>query len=386
MGRVLVAFETAIALVLLISAGMFVRTLVALKTVNPGFRVDHLLTFSIAPDLMNISDDRKSALASEVRDRLVQIPGVESATWANTVFLIGSVSKNSVHLEGRDDPDGISVETATVGPHFFQTMGIPVLAGRDVEERDCTQRVSTLALQARDRAVWINRLMAEHYFPSANPIGAHLKGGAEIVGVVGDIKYQSLRSEIAPTVYRPSRGGGYVNFELRSAQDPAALAAGIRAAVITLAPNLLIEDMKTQEELVEFALTPQRTMAQLSSCFGLLALVMTAVGVYGVLAYSVARRTREIAVRMSLGAMPRDILSLVVREGLSPAMVGAGVGLLGAYGVTHLIEKAFFGVKPLDALTFAGATFGLLGIAALACYFPARRAMRVEPMTALRYE
>jgi len=386
MGRTLVALETAIALILLIGAGMFVRTLVALKSVDPGFRVDHLLTFTIAPDLMNISDDRKSALASEVRDRLVQIPGVESATWASTVFLVGSVSKNSIKLEGRDDPDGISVETATVGPHFFQTMGIPVLAGRDVEERDCIQRVTTLAPQARNRAVWINHLMAEHYFPNANPIGAHLKGGAEIVGVVGDIKYQSLRDEIAPTVYWSSRGGAYVNFELRSAQDPAALAAEIRSVVTTAAPNLLIEDMKTQEELVDFALTAQRTMAQLSSCFGILALVMTAVGVYGVLAYSVARRTREIAVRMSLGAMPRDILRLVVREGLSPAMVGAGVGLLGAYGVTRLIERALFGVKPLDALTFVGATVALLGIAALACYFPARRAMRVEPMTALRYE
>ncbi len=375
-GRILVALETAIALVLLIGAGMFVRTLAALETVNPGFRVDHLLTFSIAPDLMNISDDRKSALAIEMRDRLVHIPGVESVTWANTIFLVGSVSKTSIRLEGRDSSEYINVELATVGPHFFHTMGIPVLAGRDVEERDCTQSI----------AVWINRLMAERYFPNANPLGHHIKGGAEIVGVVGDIKYQSLGSEFAPTLYRPSRGGAYVNFELRSAQDPTVLEPEIRKQVASAAPNLLIEDMKTQSELVKLALTPERTMAQLSSCFGFLALVMTSVGVYGVLAYSVVRRTSEIAVRMSLGAMPRDILRLVLREGLTPAIAGAGVGLLGAYGLTHLIERALFGVKPLDAITFGGATLALLGIAALACYFPARRAMRVDPMVALRYE
>jgi ABC-type lipoprotein release transport system permease subunit len=239
--------------------------------------------------------------------------------------------------------------------------------------------------EADKGVMWINRMMALQYFPNRSPIGARTKGGFQIVGVVGDIKNESLRSEIVPTIYWAGRSA-HVNFELRSAQDPSALAPGVRAAVTTVAPNLLIEDINTQEELVESALTPQRTMAQLSSCFGILALVMTAVGVYGVLAYSVARRTREIAVRMSLGAMPRDILRLVVREGLSPAIVGACVGLLGAYGVTHLIQKALFGVRPLDALTFAGATFVLLAIAALACYFPARRAMRVDPMTALRYE
>jgi len=330
MGRTLVAFETAIALVLLIGAGMFVRTLVALKTVNPGFRVDHLLTFSIVTDRMNISDEKQLGLATEIRDRLVQIPGVESATWANAPFLTDIYSRASLRLEGRDDPNGIIVDFATVGPHFFHTMGIPVLEGRDVEERDCIQRAPTAVPEADKGVMWINRMMASQYFPNRNAIGAHTKGGFEIVGVVGDIKNETLRSEIVPTIYWAGRGA-FVSFELRSTRDPAALAAGIRAAVTALAPNLLIEDMKTQEELVQFALTPQRTMAQLSSCFGILALVMTGVGVYGVLAYSVARRTREIAVRMSLGAMPRDILRLVVREGLSPAIVGAVVGLFGAF-------------------------------------------------------
>jgi predicted permease len=375
-GRILVTLETAIALVLLIGAGLFVRTLIALDTVNPGFRVDHLLTFSIAPDLMNITDARKSAVAVEVRDRLAQIPGVKSVTWVGYVFLVGSVSTMTIRLEGRDDPAGITAESITVGPHFFQTMGIPVLAGRDVEESDCS----------KNTAVWINHRMAEQYFPNTNALGKHLTGGAEIVGIVGDVKFQSLRSKIEPAIYRPSRGGSYVNFEVRSAQEPSTLEPVIREAVTTTAPNLLIEDMKTQSELVNVALTGQRTMAQLSSSFGLLALVMTSVGVYGVLAYSVTRRTSEIAVRMSLGAMPRDILRMVVREGLSPAIVGAGVGLLGAYELTRLIERTLFGVKALDAMTFGAATLALLGIAALACYFPARRAMRVDPMAALRYE
>ncbi len=385
-GRTLVAVETAIALVLLIGAGLFVRTLMSIESINPGFRVDHLLNFSVAPDLMNVSDEKRSALVGDLRDRLAQIPGVESVTWANAVFLVGNISKTMVQLEGRDDPPSVPVDVAAVGPHFFQTMGIPVLAGRDVDERDCIQRASTINPAINDRSVWINRLMAERYFPNSNPLGTHLKGGAEIVGVVGDFRYQSLRSDLAPTVFWPSRGGAYVNFELRSVQDPTALAAQIRAAVAVVMPNMLIEDMKTQQELVNDVLTPQRTMAQLSSSFGILAMIMAAVGVYGVLAYSVARRTREIAVRMSLGAMPGDILRLVVREGLAPAIAGACIGLLGAYGLTRLIENSLWGVKPVDALTFGVATVTLLVIAALACYFPARRAMRVEPMTALRYE
>jgi predicted permease len=385
-GRVLVAVEMAIALILLIGAGLFVRTLISIQSINPGFRVDHLLNFLVRPDLINTSDDRRSALVSDLRDRLAQIPGVESVSWANALFLVGNISKTMVQLEGRGELPSVPVDVAAVGPHFFQTMGIPVLAGRDIEERDCIERVSTMDQSIHDRAVWINRLMAERYFPNSSPLGAHLKGGAEIVGVVGDFKYQSLRSDLAPTVFWPSRGSAYVNFELRSVQDPTALAAQIRAAVTAVMPNILIEDMKTQEELVNGVLTPQRTMAQLSSSFGILAMIMAAVGVYGVLAYSVARRTREIAVRMSLGALPRDILRLVVREGLAPAITGAGIGLLGAYGLTRLIENSLWGVKPVDAVTFGVATVSLLAIAALACYFPARRAMRVDPMTALRYE
>jgi predicted permease len=385
-GRTLVAVEMAIALVLLIGAGLFVRTLISIESINPGFRVDHLLNFAIAPDLTDISDDKRSALVSNLRDRLARIPGVESVAWANAVFLAGGISTTTVQLEGRDDLPSVPVDVARVGPHFFQTMGIPVLAGRDVEERDCIERASTVDPAMHDRAVWINRLMAERYFRNSSPLGTYLKGGAEIVGVVGNFKYQSLRSDLAPTVFRPGLGSAYVNFELRSFQDPAALAAQIRAAVAEVMPNMVIEDMKTQQELVDGTLTSQRTMAQLSSSFGVLAVIMAAVGVHGVLAYSVTRRTREIAVRMSLGAMPRDILRLVVREGLAPAISGAGIGLLLAYGLTRLIESSLWGVKPVDALTFGVATFALLAIAALACYFPARRAMRVDPMTALRYE
>jgi putative ABC transport system permease protein len=193
-----------------------------------------------------------------------------------------------------------------------------------------------------------------------------------------------LRKAIEPTLYVPSPAGQV--FILRTAADPMLLAGTVRRTINEATPSLLIDRMKSQSELVDLQLFQERMMTRLTTIFGLLALALAAIGIYGVVAYSVTRRTPEIAIRMSLGAMPGDIVRLVLAEGVLPAVIGVAAGLVASYGLTRLIAVALFGVKPLDALTYAGATFILLGIAALACYIPARRAMRVEPMTALRCE
>jgi putative ABC transport system permease protein len=236
--------------------------------------------------------------------------------------------------------------------------------------------------------VWVNRTFADRYLKNANPLGVHLlqdKKQLEIVGVVGDTRFQSLRSEIRPAIFMPSAGGD-VFFQVRTAGDPQALENAVRGVFSDVAPNLPIDNMQALRESINRNLATENAMARLSSGFGLLAMVLAAIGIYGVLAYSVARRTSEIAIRMSLGAMPGNILGLILGEGLRPAIIGAVAGLLGSWGLTRLVADFLYGVKPLDAITFAGATLALLLIAGLACYIPARRAMRVSPMTALHYE
>jgi len=201
---------------------------------------------------------------------------------------------------------------------------------------------------------------------------------------VGDTKYETLRSSIDPSAYIPSRGGGV--FALRTAADPESLAAAAREAVREVNPNLLVDNIKSEAAQIDEQLFREHVMARLSMAFGLLALTMAAIGIYGVLAFSVTRRTAEIAIRMSLGAMPGEIMRLVLRDGLAPAVTGAAAGLLASWGVTNLIATLLFGVTALDPLTYVTATSLLLAVAMLASYIPARRATRVSPVIALRYE
>jgi putative ABC transport system permease protein len=379
-GHALVAGEMALALVLLIGAGLFVRTLVKLETLDPGFRRDHLLTFRISrPHDVNIPQVRPPVNPS-LRERLSALPGVLAATWASDLLLVGNLEKNAVRLDGRDDLGNVPVDNLRVGPRFFETMGIPVLAGRSVRVEDCRPDAT---------AIWINRRLAEKYGPNVDPLGHIIVKGKtryEIAGVVGDAKYQTLRSAINPSIYVPSNGGGV--FVLRTAPDPMALAGAARQAVHDVNPNLMVEDVKSEAAQVDDQLFTEHMMARLSVIFGLLALAMAAIGIYGVLAFSVTRRTAEIAIRMSLGGMPGEILRLVLGlgDGLAPAVVGAAAGLLASWGVTKLIATLLFGVSALDEFTYIAATLVLLAVALLACYIPARRATRISPVVALRYE
>jgi macrolide transport system ATP-binding/permease protein len=378
-GRTLVAAEMALALVLLIGAGLFVRTLLNLEKLDPGFRRDNLLTLqTMRPRDVNNPQAQSPDSSAGLRDRLAALPGVLSATWASEVLLIGNREATTVRLAGRDDLGDVQVDSLRVGPRFFETMGIPVLAGRSVQIQDCQPDVT---------AIWINRRLAEKYGSNVDLVGKAMVRGKTryaIAGIVGDTKYETLRSSIDPSIYIPSRGGGI--FVLRTASDPESLATAARAAVHEANPNLLVANVKSEAAQIDEQLLNEHVMARLSSVFGLLALTMAAIGIYGVLAFSVTRRTAEIAIRMSLGAMPGEILRLVLRDGLAPAAIGAAVGLLASWGLTKLIATLLFGVTALDPFTYLAATFLLLAVAILACYIPARRATRVSPVVALRYE
>jgi predicted permease len=377
-GRALVAAEMALALVLLIGAGLFVRTLVNLEKFDPGFRRDHLLTLQISrPHDVN-HPQVQSPVNSGLRDRLAALPGVLSASWASELLLVGNLEMSSIRLDGRDDLGDIHVDILRVGPRFFETMGIPVLAGRSVQIQDC---------QPDATPIWINRRLAEKYGSNVDLLGRVIVRGKtryEIAGVVGDTKYEELRSSMAPSVYTPAPGGGV--FVLRTASDPESLAAAVRGAVHDVNPNLIVDNVKSQAAQIDEELFNEHLMARLSTAFGLLALAMAAIGIYGVLVFSVTRRTKEIAIRMSLGAMPGGIMRLVLRDGLAPAVIGAMVGLLASWGLTKLITTLLFGVAALDLFTYIAATSLLLAVAMLACYLPARRATRVSPVVALRYE
>ena len=379
LGRALVALEMALALVLVIGAGLFLRTLITLETLDPGFRTDHLLLFSISPTAAKMPEEQIPGLGQEIQRRLAALPGVQSVTWSDFPLLSGSLMGTGAKIVGHPELGDAETQIMDIGPGYFETLKIPVITGRSITLQDCRKDFA---------GVWVNRSFADKYLKNERTIGAHLiynDKTLEVVGIVGDVKYNSVKGDFKPTIYTAKPGGDF-SFQIRTALKPEALEGSMRKVVAEAAPNLPIQDVGTLQEGIDSNLSSENSMARLSSGFGLLALLLAAIGIYGVLAYSVARRTSEIAIRMSLGAMPQNILRLILREGLMPAVTGAAAGLLASWGLTRLVQQFLYGIKPLDAFTFSVATLILFGIAALACILPARRAMRVDPMVALRYE
>jgi predicted permease len=379
--RLLVALQVGIALMLMVGAGLFLRTLVNLKFLNTGFDKEHVLVFSAS--LLSNSDadgPKMSALNDDLRARLSALPGVLSVSWANAVFLDGGRGSNVISFEENGHIEELGVHWLMAGPELFKTLGVPILGGRDVEPGD---------LHRQSGLIWINNALAQRIFPGENPVGkrVRLRDWCTVVGVVGDTKYDSMRDAMPQTIFEPwpNEIPAY-NIMIRTAGDPGALASAVRQIVRQKAPEATVYSVETESEMLDHLLFYERLMARLSLIFGLLALLLTCIGVYGVLAYATARRTGEIAIRISLGAMPRDILRLIISDGLRPAIAGAIIGLLGCFALTHLLTKFLYGIKPFDPVSFCAATLLLLTVAAFACYIPARRATRVDPMTALRNE
>ncbi|HEV2247151.1 MAG TPA: FtsX-like permease family protein, partial [Terriglobia bacterium] len=389
LGSPLVISQVALSLLLLIGAGLFVRTLWNLKNLYPGFNPDNTLLFSMEPTLLGYKGARLENFYKGVLERVEGIPGVRSASVSRCSEFTPCRAGRNVSLPGyipRDDEDA-SVQMNLVGPRFFETLGMPLLLGRDFTSQDS---------QSAPRVAVINETMARHYFGASNPLGQRFSlsgtsGQIEIVGVVRNAKYHSLREAtprmaFLPFLQVPPSSLERMTYEVRAAGNPTTVIAAIRQAVRSMDKDLPLYGVNTVTEQVNESLMPERLVATLSTLFGLLALVLACVGLYGIMAYNVGRRTHELGIRMALGAEKRDVLRMVIGQGFRLALIGVLIGIAGALALTRFLASLLYGVKPTDPLTFIAVSLILIGVALLACYIPARRAAKVDPMVALRYE
>lgn len=390
----LVVSQVALSMVLLTGAGLFARSLIKLQEEEVGFNRDNVLLAGIDPRLARYKSTELSALYSRLLDRLEAIPGVQSATVATYSPMSGTGRSGTITVRGYTPDPGQDMEVANIliGPSYLETLGVPLLLGRDFGPRD-TPAAQKIAL--------VNQSFAQRFFPGQNPIGKQFYFGdeddpergedLEIVGVIGDVKYDSAREEAGPTAYRPilqvQDSSAYSsNLQIRSTGDAASLAPEVRQAIAEVDDKLPISGVTTLREQLKDSLDQEKLLAQLVSFFGLLALLLACIGLYGVMAHGVVRRTKEIGIRMALGAERRSIIWMVLRETLVLILIGLAIGIPIALGAGRLIASQLFGLSAADPLTLLGATLVLIGVAILAGLMPARKASRVDPLTALRYE
>jgi putative ABC transport system permease protein len=385
----LVVVQVSMSLLLVIGAGLFLQSLRNLKMLNPGFDTRNVLAFDLNPSLTRYDPKWITDYYRRLRQTLSTLPGVESHTFAVMPVLENNEWDNWVTIEGyspkpdeRPDP-----HMQFCSPGFFKTLKIPVLLGRDFNERDDA---------GAPKVGIVNQKFAKRYFGDANPLGRHVgmgidpgtKTDIEIVGVVGDTKYENMREEIPYELYIPSaqqQGANGGTVYMRARADPVRLFNAVRVAMQSVDAGIPMYDMRTLDHQVEVSL-PERLLASLSTVFGCLATLLAALGLYGVMAYMVARRTREIGIRMALGAGQNSVVWMVLRETLTLAGIGLSIGLTGASALTRLIQTQLFGVQPTDLLTMTAASMAIAAVTTLAGYVPARRATAIDPMHALRWE
>ncbi|MBI4473520.1 MAG: ABC transporter permease [Acidobacteria bacterium] len=380
----LLVLQVAVSLVLLIGAGLFLRTLENLRTVNVGFNPNNILTFRVNPQLNRYDPDRTALLYAQMKDALKALPGVRSVSLTRVVLVSGSVSSSSMYIQGRA-AESNNVHMMSISPEFFTTMEIPLLAGRLFTEHDG---------KTSSKVAVINEAAARKYFPQENALGRRVgfsmeqAADYEIIGIVRDTKYNSVRDEAPPTFYGSYLQGnvGAMAFLVRTAGDPALMVDQVRAAVRQVDPNLPLTNVTTQAEQLEGRFAQERLFARAYSLFGGLALLLACIGLFGLMSYSVSRRTNEIGIRMALGAQRLDVVSMVLRESLLLVGIGVVVGLITAFAAGRLVATVLFGLAATDALTIAAAIAVMIAVSAIAGYLPARRASRVDPMIALHYE
>jgi predicted permease len=402
LSRALVVLQMALSLLLLVGAGLFVRTLVNLQQVDPGFNTRNLLLFGIQPGLIGYKDEKLAQLYQQLSERIGAAPGVQGVTFSRMALLARGASSRDVFLrsalsaapdsEGRIRSSGEGY-IHQVRENFLEMMGIPLLGGRTLTAQDDAKA---------PKVVVVNQTFANKYFPNENPVGKRFTFDTTkpdemlIVGLAKDAKYTRQRDEIPPTIYlswqQELRGMGFTTFEVRTAGDPTAAIPAVRQAVREVDSNLPLNNLRTQVEQATETLAMERLFAKLMALFGLLAQQLAAIGLFGVMAYAVSQRTHEIGIRMALGADRRDVLRMIMRQGMVLALLGLVIGGIGAYGLTRYLESAMnlsrmlYGVKLFDPLTYLVIAGMLTLVAFLACYVPARRATKVDPLVALRYE
>ena len=390
--RVLVVSEVALSLVLLVGAGLLMKSFYLLLKQNPGFNPKNVVAMSITlPQTKYPEAAQSMATFAQILETIRALPGVKSAGAVNNLPLGPNNSDATFFVQGQPDPPAERQQRAWYTPitsGYLETMQIPLLRGRLFEERDTAQA---------SRVILINETLAKEYFPGEDPVGKRLGFGRratpqtnyrEIVGVVGNVRFFGLNQEETAAIYFPHAqvASRRMNIVARTEGDPMAIAAALRSAVWRFDRDLAIPSLQTLEEVISGSLTARRFTLLLLGAFSALAMLLAAIGLYGVMAYAVAQRTREIGIRMALGAHPRDVLRLVLGQGMALTGVGLAIGIALALALGRSMSSLLYGLAPHDPATFAAVAMLLAGVAALASYIPARRAMRVDPVVALRYE
>ena len=389
---VLVVAELAIAVVLLVGAGLLIQSLWRLQSVSPGFNPDKVLTFSVAVPEVKYPSAKQVQFYGDLVTRLQTLPGVQSASSIMPLPLSGDRFSISFETEGRPVAKGDqpSADFFTTGLGYFRTMGIPLRKGRDFTEQD---------KHGSPPVIIVSEGFARKHFPNEDPIGKRIRPGVstydgeksvmrEIIGVVDDVKNRTLSGETRPQFYVPQTQVPFtqVAMVVKTTGDPRGIVSGVRNEVTSMDKELPVFNIQSMDDYLAAAVSSPRFNSTLLGIFATVALVLTVVGLYGVMSYSVAQRTNEIGIRMALGAQTRDVLKLIVSQGFKLVIIGLGIGLVGAFALMRVIGSLLFGVSTRDPFTFAAVAVVLSSVALLACYVPARRAARVDPIQALHHE
>jgi putative ABC transport system permease protein len=385
-----VVAEIALALVLLAGSGLLIRSFSRLMAVDPGFQSKGILTARVELPSSKYKDDAKiSEFYAQLLERIRQLPGVRSASGDAYLPFTGNIAGTGVEVDGRpplpaaEQPE---VDVAVVEPHFFETLGIPLLSGRSFTDREAREVTHTVV---------VSQSMAKKLWPNEDPVGKrvtiHMKDQdvpSQVVGVVGDVRHAGLDANANATAYwpHPELAYNFMTLVIRTDGDPLALAPAVRQAVWSLDKDQPVVDIRTMEDLLWVSLARARFSTVVLGVFAGMALLLAITGIYGVVSYSVAERTREIGIRVALGAQRSDVLRMVLRQGLILAGFGIGIGLAAALALTRLMTSLLFGTSASDPTTFACVAGLLLMVALSACCLPARSAMKIDPMVALRYE
>jgi putative ABC transport system permease protein len=382
----LVVGEVALALMLLVGAGLLLHSFSRLLDVSPGFNPERALTLQLSLSDQKYPDNpRRAAFYNRVAERVAALPGVEAAGLSKSLPLLGGVPDMFVRIPGRANhrEPGYSALFDYCTADYFRAMGIPLLRGRFFTEHE----VATGA-----RVAVINAAAAREFFPDEDPLGRQIGPGTnmwEIVGIVGDVRMHGLTRSLQPMLYRPqvsSDAWRSATLVARTHSSPLALAESVRRVIQEIDPAQPVTNVRTLDDVVNASLAERRLTVVLLGAFAAVALLLAAIGLYGVIAYVVTQRTREFGIRMALGAQRRDVLQLVLSQGMKLVVIGLVLGVVGAFSLTHLLTKLLYEIKPNDPLTFVGVSAVLLAVALFASWLPARRAARVHPMEALRYE